>query len=1265
MNLDLVTYQRVAKFQPTTIILWLVLLLLLCSKVEIFAQNQQKIGERGIPLYKTFTPRDYNAHRQNFAITQDNRGLLYFGNFAGVLEYDGVTWRKIQTQNITSVSALFTSKSGEIFVGANGEFGLLQPDKEGNLVFVSMSSKIKGDIGQIINIFETSKGIYFISKTHIYTYKAKKLSELKVKDEIVSSFLVNNKIIVVFRNEGLLFLEENDFKLIAKNELLEISGIFKTKDDFLLLTKTQGLYKLTENNKIEAFKCEANNYLRSNEATSGVSISDSSIAISTIKSGVILITNNGEIINKSVVNGYLQDITANAMFKDRDGNLWLALNEGILEFDMNSSLERFTEFNNLRIEVKAIARANGHLFVAADNSLYSINNYGISKVNGIDAQYYDLATQGKALLVATNRGVYRILDKNVQKLSDAFALSILVSKKDPNIVFVGQQNGLKILKIINGKLVSNQPVEKVYKEITGISEGESGNIWLEASHQGLFRLDIQNNEVTNFTTNKGLPESSSNQISITSKGIIAYNKEGVFRYESQQDKFVPYNLFQTESSSVSYYYGKILEDTKSNIWVTNDDGKSLRLYGNMKSKKAFQLLSKPFLPIADLPLEVIYPESDGVVWLGSSDGVVRFDFNNYRENKNKYNTEIRQITINGIKPIFYGFQNDSLNLTNQEIELDYKINSILLNYAATTFHPNEVLQFQTYLENFDKNWSEWSTLSQKEYNNLAPGDYVFRVRSKNVFGTISQEASVPFTVYTPFYLRWWAFLIYVLLFGIISYYLVRWRLRVLEQEKVELENLIRERTEEVVNQKSELEQQSEELSSKNDQLEKIDLIVQSINSEVNFSNLFQTVLARLKIIRNLESASALIFDKETSDFKFKAHFELVDNVSLNDFQLTLIQAENRYLHKAVEVFEDIYFKNDIEFDLLNNQLDKLTVPKSMVTIVIKVEQKTEGFIILENYTRANAFDQGDFNMIKNLKEHLIAAYIKTKILENLEETLTNLKETQQELIRQERLVSVGQLTKGIVDRILNPLNYINNFSESSNILIEEVTDMVSKHEESISPEIKDDLVAVLGMIKNSVSKIYEHGNSTTRIVKDMQKLLKEKSKEFFDTDFNTFVENRVKTAFSEFKTKNKDNKDVDIEVKFDLELTNAKVSILPPELGEVIAAVMDNSLYILNEKCNIDKLFTPTIVVSTVISDENVFLKIRDNGKGIPQRDLQQIFSPFFTTKPTSKGTGLGMFMSKDIVELHKGKIHIHSQEGVFTEVIIQLPTIINPLLLS
>jgi two-component system NtrC family sensor kinase len=195
------------------------------------------------------------------------------------------------------------------------------------------------------------------------------------------------------------------------------------------------------------------------------------------------------------------------------------------------------------------------------------------------------------------------------------------------------------------------------------------------------------------------------------------------------------------------------------------------------------------------------------------------------------------------------------------------------------------------------------------------------------------------------------------------------------------------------------------------------------------------------------------------------------------------------------------------------------------------------------------------------------------------------------------------------------------------------------------------------MIKSSVGKIYDHGNSTTRIVKDMQRLLKEKSRDFFEIDLSVFVETRAKTAYQEFTSK---NKSFNGELKFDLTKKPSKARILPPEFGNVISIIIDNSLYILAEKSKFDSTFKPQIVVSTELTESEIILKFKDNGKGISQRDLEKIFSPFFTTKPTSQGTGLGLFMSKDIVQMHKGNINIYSKEGIYTEVVIALPIIIE-----
>jgi signal transduction histidine kinase len=272
---------------------------------------------------------------------------------------------------------------------------------------------------------------------------------------------------------------------------------------------------------------------------------------------------------------------------------------------------------------------------------------------------------------------------------------------------------------------------------------------------------------------------------------------------------------------------------------------------------------------------------------------------------------------------------------------------------------------------------------------------------------------------------------------------------------------------------------------------------------------------------------------------------------------------------------------------------------------------------------------------------------------DLENTLNHLRDTQEELIRQEKLASVGQLTKGIVDRILNPLNYINNFSESSSLLVDELNELLSKNKNAVSEMIKEEFSGMLELIKSSVTKIYDNGATTTRIVKDMQKLLKEKSKDFIQTDLNAFVENHAKAAYQEIKA---NYAGLTGELMLELEKQPLEVKILPPEFGEVISALIDNSLYTLAEKSKSTKGFVPQIKITTEAMQEEIILKVKDNGKGIPPRDLERIFSPFFTTKPTSKGTGLGLFMSKDVIEIHKGKMEIHSKEGLSTEVVITLP---------
>lgn len=293
------------------------------------------------------------------------------------------------------------------------------------------------------------------------------------------------------------------------------------------------------------------------------------------------------------------------------------------------------------------------------------------------------------------------------------------------------------------------------------------------------------------------------------------------------------------------------------------------------------------------------------------------------------------------------------------------------------------------------------------------------------------------------------------------------------------------------------------------------------------------------------------------------------------------------------------------------------------------------------------------------KQHLLAQQNQTleKLVHqrtaDLEASLETLRSTQHQLIQAEKMATLGKLTRGIVDRILNPLNYINNFSINAQELLQEMQAANQKFLATIPPDERDDLNDTATMLAQNLAKIQEHGNSTARILQDMRKLLKERSSTLVLTDLNPYVTQHIDTALQKAKAAYPS-----LSVQLDLQLSPqaAPVHLLPVEFSELLTSLVDNTCYTLAEKSHREKEFEARLEVRTQVVDEQVQLQIRDNGRGIPAREASQLFNPFFTTKPTAKGTGLGLFMSKDVVEYLNGQMQIESVEEHYTQVTILLP---------
>jgi two-component system, NtrC family, sensor kinase len=264
----------------------------------------------------------------------------------------------------------------------------------------------------------------------------------------------------------------------------------------------------------------------------------------------------------------------------------------------------------------------------------------------------------------------------------------------------------------------------------------------------------------------------------------------------------------------------------------------------------------------------------------------------------------------------------------------------------------------------------------------------------------------------------------------------------------------------------------------------------------------------------------------------------------------------------------------------------------------------------------------------------------------IEKAYENLKATQQQLIQSEKMASLGELTAGIAHEIQNPLNFVNNFSDVNRELIGELVDEVDKGN-------TDEVRVIAKDIKDNEEKINHHGKRADAIVKGMLQHSRSSTGVKEPTDINALADEYLRLAYHGLR--GKDNSFY-AEIKTDFDKLVGEINIIPQDIGRVLLNLYNNAFYAVSEKKKIAaEGYEPAISVSTKKSGNRITITVSDNGNGIPQKVIDKIFQPFFTTKPTGQGTGLGLSLSYDIVKAHGGEIKVNTKEGEYTEFTLQL----------
>jgi len=366
----------------------------------------------------------------------------------------------------------------------------------------------------------------------------------------------------------------------------------------------------------------------------------------------------------------------------------------------------------------------------------------------------------------------------------------------------------------------------------------------------------------------------------------------------------------------------------------------------------------------------------------------------------------------------------------------------------------------------------------------------------------------------------------------------------------------------------------------------------------------------------------------------------------------------RTLMFAVLPFAILSFAGDIfkslsaqQYKLIDDYINIANVFSVVwMVVMIVVSSKQQRALQKEHEKTKKEEEQKKWMEVKKAELEKIVAERTSELRhqkEQVESTLSELKSTQTQLIQSEKMASLGELTAGIAHEIQNPLNFVNNFSEVNTELIEEMKEEIEKGNlEQVKIIAKD--------IKENEEKINHHGKRADAIVKGMLQHSRRSSSGVKEpTEINALADEYLRLAYHGLRAK---DKTFNATMKTDYDETVGIINVIPQDIGRAILNLITNAFYAVNEKKKQKpEGYEPTVSVSTKKIGDKVLLTVKDNGNGIPQRVLDKIFQPFFTTKPAGQGTGLGLSLSYDIIKAHGGEIKVETSEGKGSTFIISL----------
>lgn len=1192
------------------------LFLFILLHINLFSQQN---GNTGSPFFTNYAPKMYRAHVQNWDIVQDKNGIMYFANGDGLLEFDGVNWRIIALPDNATVRSLAVDYFGRIYVGGFAEFGFLDKDSQGGTVYKSLSKNLpenKKAFKDILGLVIYNDDVYFRSNHKVFKYSNDEIITFNTKGKITSEFIYRNKLFYTNQKSGLQILTDDGFKTVTDNKE------FKTPDLKYLYTyadkqavffsKENGLFYYPDKNNSRYNVNHISNLIDINVVTlqNGIVNPGEKIVLGTNNKGCFIFDLSFHDVFH-VYSGYgLINDNVNCVFEDRSKNIWLALNTGIASIE-ESPITYFNASNGLKGVVLALQQHNDNIYIGTAQGLFWLQNdspdNSLSIVDGFTKKCWSFVNftfrnRESVFMLGAEDGIYEIKKQKIYQLFSTPTVFVFhCSKKYPQKIFAGLNNGLMLLKYENNKIIIEKQFDEIKDNIRSIMEMPDGTLWLGTFRSGAIRLNFDDKgekiiKLTKYKTDKGFPGLKNVQVYNYNNSPLFCSNDGIFKYNEKSDSIIYEPAFGKKYTTGEHDVFLFKQLANNKIILSGLNNKRSNIYiGKKNSDNDFLWDGRAFRRLPEMLVLSIINTDDKIIWIGGTEGLFRFDKEKDKQQPVKEKALIRKVIINNDSIVFMGTKKQQIQKeynteTPNVIEIKYKYNSLAFHYTLPCYRMLEANTFSYRLEGFRDEWSPWNSETYTQYTNLFEGEYAFIVKGKNVYGDESEIAKFSFEILPPWYRTPYAYIAYV--FMVVAFFSIGVKInqRRLIAANQRLEIIIQERTAEIEEQNEEIMIQNQEILNQKEEIEAQSHQLERANHE----------LEKLSIVAR-ETDNAVIIMDESGNFEWvNEGFEHVHGITLKQ----LIEKKG----------------SNILFSSTNPDIQN----------IIKKCKEARKARYYESFTYSAA---GQRRWLQTTLTPILDEYDKISKLIAIDTDITKLKESEERIEKQNAELRQLNATKDkffsiIAHDLKNPFHSLIGFSEMLITFGEKLTkEKKQKYINSIHEASKNGYDLLQNLLEWSRSQ-----TGTLRIEPAKFKIRK--------------VLDEIIPLLEQMAERKKImiivKREREIEFFADKNMTST-----------IIRNLISNAIKFSHQNSEI-------IVEMDILNDDFAQIKVQDSGVGIDKEDIKKLFriDQSHTTEGTDneKGTGLGLILCKDFAKNNNGDISVESTMGKGSSFYLKLP---------